>query len=203
MPLASLLIVLLAPTDPGGTQGPRLVAAEVSIERREDHARVAAIYRIEPGQESTIFHAIRFRGQQLTLEGGGGSDGRVSTEAGLHRIELSPAAPATIHLRYRLRGATTRIPIFVPDAPASPGVTRLRIILRGRGGPAIPVFPRFGLDAQGDRVAEPTHLPALVLLRPSDRLDADRLAEWLVVLLLLMGSLAWLARRRGQAAAPH
>lgn len=198
MSLAALLLAVLGPTHPAGVQGgpgPGLLASEVSIEREADHLRVTASYRIEPGQGSTTFHAVRFRGQRLTLKDASG--GPVAVEAGLYRIELSLAAPATVHLRYTLRGSTTRVPIFVPSAPALPGVTRLRIVLRD--GAAIPVFPRFDLDPEGDRVAEPTHLPAFVALRRRGGPDVGRIAEWVVVILIVGGSLAWLARSRGPA----
>jgi hypothetical protein len=101
-------------------------------------------------------------------------------------------------------GDLSRIPLFVPDAPATPGRSRVIILVDGLAPERIAryVVPRFARDPGGPWRAAPDHLPSVVaLVKPERGLPVPALAQGSVLLIAFGGTLAWLltqlaARRR-------
>ncbi len=160
---------------------------EVRIEVGSGVTVVEASYRVRG--EPVSFRARRFPGQEL----------RVLTEGiELHQRDALAwfEAGGTVELRYAVRGARQRVPLFVPDAPVA-GPVAIRIHGLGAGRELRDGFPRLEPAADGALEARPSDLPSFVRLPPRrGGLSVHRLAEAAVVLLVLLATGIWVLRRR-------
>lgn len=122
-------------------------------------------------------------------------------EGGLYRITATALAgdTTTFDLRYRFPVGADRVPVFVPSVPTDPLRSRLTIRIRGAAPTAGlgDAFPRLSRDADGSLVARPANLPSFVIV-PGARggLYVNRVADLVVVLLLVGATAAWWLRRR-------
>lgn len=221
----------LVPATPAPAQESRLAAPSPWLSAARVTARVAdsaggggtaelrATYRFRPGTDTARLSAIRIEGVEVEVTsvggvsaetaGGSGVRWRLDTLPGLLRVRVSPA-PDSLTLAWRLRGADDRLPLFVPETPTRPAESRVLIEVRGGDFDlaAGRVFPRME-RAGGRLVGRPENLPSFLLLSPSDEvLTVDRVADWSVVLLVLVATGWWTvwrwraAKGRGAEAAP-
>lgn len=184
----------------------RLEEARIRVEvQGPQTAGVTARYRIRDPGDSVRFNIIRLAGQELRLEHPISRPGaRWDTLPGLYRA-TAPAAgqPLDLEFRYQVQGDLARIPLPVPDAPARPGVTPVRLSVAGvpPGREARFRLPRFEREPQGAWQAAPDHVPSfIVMLEPDRGWPVPAFAQWSVLLLAAGGTAAWLwvqlARRR-------
>lgn len=171
--------------------------ARIRIGVRGDTAQVEARYRVTDAGDSLRFNAIRIAGQGTAFDRPLSDRGlRLDTLPGLLRLTARGRGRGlTLELRYRVTGDLARIPLFVPEAPAAPGQSRLLILVDGLApGRAAPFpFPRFTRPGRETWVSNPDHLPAFVaLVAPSGGVPVPALAQWSVVLIALGGTGAWL-----------
>lgn len=169
-----------------GVCGAQVETAEVRIDAGAEVTVVEASYRVG---EAVSFRARRFPGQEL----------RMLT----HGLELRRAAAlawfdagGSVDVRYEVRGARERIPLFVPDAPVA-GPVEIR--LRGLGGDRDlrGGFPRLEPAPDGALAARPADLPSFVRLPPPrGGLSVHRLAEYAVVALVGLATGFRIVRRR-------
>lgn len=168
-------------------------------------ATVSAEYRILATGDSLRFDIIRLPGQDLRFEQPPPQAGvRWDTLAGLYRATAAaPARSLDVEFRYRVEGALARIPLPVPEVPARPGVTPVRLSVTGvpPGREARFRFPRFEPGPRGSWRAAPDHLPSFIaILEPDGGWPVPALAQWSVLLVAAGGTAAWLwvqlARRR-------
>ena len=147
--------------------------------------------------DSLRFNAIRIAGQVAVLGRILGEHRlRLDTLPGLLRLTVIGRGPGlSLDVRYDVAGGLARIPLFVPEAPAAPGESRLVILVDGlapaRAAPF--AFPHFTQSGGGTWISTPNHLPAFVaLVAPTGGLPVPAMAQWSVVLIALGGTGAWL-----------
>lgn len=171
--------------------------ARIRIGISRDTARVAARYRVTDAGDSLRFNAIRIAGQETAFDRPFGNPRlRLDRLAGLFRVTaIGPGRGLSLELRYQVTGDLARIPLFVPEAPAAPGESRLLILVDGLapGQTARFPFPRFTHPGPGTWVSTPHHLPAFVaLVAPAGGVPVPAMAQWSVLLIALAGTGAWL-----------
>jgi hypothetical protein len=190
---AWLAAAVTATTTPQGI----LRNARIRIGITGDTARISARYRVDGAGDSLRFNAIRIAGQSTAFDRSFGHPRlRLDTLPGLFRLTAASRRPGfTLELHYRVTGDLARIPLFVPEAPAAPGESRLVILVDGlapRRTARFP-FPRFTRPGLGPWVSTPAHLPAFVaLVAPSGGVPLPAIAQWSVLLIALGGTGAWL-----------
>lgn len=154
--------------------------------------------------------------------GGPGASLRLTEEPALYRLGLRGDGPASgppasgplridsgdpageepaaeIQLVYTVRGATGRVPVFVPRTSAPPGGASIEIRIRGLppDRSLAGAFPRLWRDREGEAVARPDNLPSFVLLPSRGGVIAPtRVADLLVVVLILGATGYWVVWRR-------
>lgn len=191
--IGRILLVLAAATAQQGT----LRDARIRITLHGDTARVTARYRVTDAGDSLRFSAIRFATQEFAFDRRF-QDPRLSLDTlpGLFRLTTAGRGRMlALELRYAVLGDLSRIPLFVPESPTSPGESRLAILVDGLAPERVSryVFPRFTRAASGAWVAAPDHLPSFVALVESPgALPVAALAQWSVVLIAVGGTGAWL-----------
>lgn len=197
--LAAAATAATAATAPTASTAPQAVLrdARIRVGLRGDTAQVEARYRVTDAGDSLRFNAIRIAGQGTAFDRPLSDRGlRLDTLPGLLRLTAGGRGRGlTLELRYRVTGDLARIPLFVPEAPAAPGQSRLLILVDGLPpGRAAPFpFPRFTRPGRETWVSNPEHLPAFVaLVAPSGGVPVPALAQWSVVLIALGGTGAWL-----------
>jgi hypothetical protein len=197
--LATTLALFAASTASTAADAPQAILrdARIQIAISGDTARVRARYRVQGAGDSLRLNAIRIAGQSTALDRAlGNPQVRLDTLPGLFRLTATGRNPGfTLDLRYRVLGDLSRIPLFVPEAPAAPGESRLLILVNGLapGRTARFPFPRFNRPGLGPWVSTPAHLPAFVaLVAPSGGLPVPALAQWSVLLIALGGTGVWL-----------
>ena len=191
-----------------GQQSAWLSDATIEIALRETEVCVAATYTVDLPTPSITLYAPRIEGQVLRVEEAT-SDGDlvpVEGQGGAYRLRIrsQDVRRVVIFLHYCITGNLMRVPIFVPDAPAVPTQSQIQIRISGVPQPNDlgAGLPRLERMVDGEVRAQPVNLPSLVVLPPTpELLSVDRTAELTVILLVLMGSLAWArvmarARRR-------
>lgn len=170
-------------------------------------AGVTTRYRFRTRSDAAEFFVMRVPGQEIRFR---------STETlasldhlpGAYRIGVAPAGDgvAWVAIEYDVTGSLTRIPIPVPSNPAHPQASSIRIRVSG-----LPVtaafthaFPRLVLDERsGEAWATPTSVPSFLRLPPATASwSVNRLAEALVVALVLLATGMWIVRRRPRPSAP-
>jgi hypothetical protein len=196
-----LLLALIAAAPQGSLQDARVRIAIVG-----DTAHVDARYRITDPGDSIRLHAPRVAGQHTAFDRRFDDPRlRLDTLPGLFRLTaLGEGRGITLNLRYSVRGDLSRIPLFVPEAPSTPGQSRVTILVDGLAPDRAARFvvPRFTRESRGPWRATPDHLPSVVaLVKPARGLPVPALAQWSVLLIAFAGTLAWLlthlaARRR-------
>ncbi len=196
------LLALVAAALPQGT----LQDARVRMTLAGDTARVSARYRVTDAGDSVRFNAMRVRSQELAFDHPFRDPRlRLDTLPGLFRLTaLGRGRAMALELRYTVSGDLSRIPLFVPQAPTTPGQSRVAIIVDGLAPDRVARFvvPRFTRDPGGAWRAAPDHLPSFIaLVKPKSGLPVPALAQWSVLLVAIGGTLAWLltqlsARRR-------
>jgi hypothetical protein len=195
-------------------QGGTLRDARLQIEVRGDTARVAARYRIVDA-DSIRFTAIRLSGQTLALDlRAADPPFWMDTLPGLFRLRVGAKGRGfPLEVRYRVTGDLARIPLLVPEAPTTPGQSRVTIEILGvtEERAARFVFPRFARELRsgserGERegawLASPDHLPSFVaVVGSAGALPVPAMAHWSVLLLALGATGLWLLGQR--RARPH
>lgn len=183
-----------------------LEEARIRVDVQGPHtASVTAHYRIREPGDSVRFSAIRLAGQELRFEHPISHPGvRWDTFPGLYRATAPAEGPSlNLELRYQVQGDLSRMPLPVPEAPARPGVTPVRLTVAGvpPGREARFRFPRFEREPRGSWRATPDHVPSfIVMLEPDRGWPVPAFAQWSVLLVAAGGTAAWLwvqlARRR-------
>ena len=196
------LLALVTAATPQGT----LQDARIRIAIAGDTARVVGRYRVTDLGDSIRFNAMRVALQQTAFDRRFRDPRlRLDTLPGLFRLTAAGRGRSlALELRYTVTGDLSRIPLFVPEAPTTPGQSRVTISVHGLASERVARFtvPRFVRDPSGAWQAAPDHLPGLVALVGSARgIPVPALAQWSVPLIALGGTLAWLlaqlaARRR-------
>lgn len=176
-------------------------------------AELRASYRFRPGLDTARLTAARAEGTRLELASVGGVTAetpgagpvrwQLDTLPGLLRLRVPAADLDELTLTWRIEGATgERIPLFVPATPTRPAESRVRIEVEGGEGVDLAagrVFPRMRTEG-GLLVGSAENLPSFLLLpRRGETLTVDRLADWSVVLLVLVATGWWIAWRRREA----
>lgn len=197
----ALLALITAPLPQGTLQD-----ARVRIALAGDAAHVIARYRITDAEDSAWFHAPRMESQVLAFDRPFRDPQlRLDTLPGLLRLTARGRGRAiALELRYTVNGDLSRIPLFVPTAPTTPGRSRVVILVDGLAADRAARFvvPRFTRDAGSAWRAAPDHLPSIIaLVKPDRGLPVPALAQWSVLLVTLGGTVTWLltqlsARRR-------
>lgn len=191
-----------APTAPQGL----LQEAQVRVAVVGDAARVAARYRITDAGDSVRFHAPRPASQSLEFDRRL-RDPRLRLDSlpGMFRLTVAGRGRMTaVELRYLVRGDLSRIPLFVPQSPTTPGQRRISIRMTSLSPERVARFtvPRFTAGPGGAWLAQPDHLPGVIaVVRGNRRLPVPALAQWSVLLAVIGGTLGWVlaqakARRR-------
>ncbi len=196
-----VLFLLLAATAQQGA----LRDARIRIAITGDTAWVSARYRVTDAGDSLRFNALRVASQELTFDLPFRDPRlRFDTLPGLFRVTAAGRGRGLgLDLRYRVTGNLSRIPLFVPEAPAIPGQSRLVILVEGLDANRVASypFPRFTRDA-GPLLSTPDHLPSFVaVVAPAGGLPVPAIAQWSVLLIALGGTGSWFlaqlrARRR-------
>lgn len=187
------LLALVAATVPQGN----LQDARIRIAIAGDTAHVVARYRITDPGDSIRFNAMRAASQHTTFDRRFRDPRlRLDTLPGLFRLTaLGRGRGISLELRYTVSGDLSRIPLFVPEAPSTPGQSRVSILVDGLAPERVARFvvPRFTQDAGGVWRAAPDHLPSFVaLVKPERGLPVPALAQWSILLIAVGGTLAWL-----------
>lgn len=196
-PLFLVAILTLAATGPATPQQGILASAELEISVHDQRASVVARYTLIDAAPAVRLSLLRIAGQVIRLDPSVQGARLLSwdTLPGLWRLEISPDASDTagVELQYQVEGALTRIPVLVPASPTAPPGSSVRISVTGippeRGKRA--GFPRLRASEDGILLASPDHLPAFVQLA-ARAAPIPLLAEWLVVVVVIAGTAAWL-----------
>jgi len=186
-----VLLALVAAAPQGALQDARIRIAIVG-----DTAHVVARYRITGPGDSIRFHAMRVTAQHPVFDRRFRDPRlRLDTLPGLYRLTaLGRGRALMLELRYSVSGDLSRIPLFVPDAPSTPGQSQVTILVDGLAPARAARFvvPRFTRDGRTWR-ASPDHLPGMVaLVKPEGGFPVPVLAQWSVLLIAFGGTLAWL-----------
>lgn len=204
--LVELLLVPILASFPQAT----LSRAEITITVDGAGASVTATYRLTAVTSPVRFSAIRLWGQRLRLfpAGTAMSDSAPDTLPGLVRLDVAAngADLADLELHYYVEGTLRRIPLFVPEAPAAPPGTRIRITVVGVPPERLSAtrFPRFRVGEEGRLHAAPDHLPAFVAVMTEEgAAPVPRVAEWLVLMVAVIGTAAWMLRLRANRPRPQ
>jgi hypothetical protein len=174
-----------------------LTEARIQIMVSGDTARVIAWYRFAGTADSLRLEAFRPKRQTLVLHGvAGAAQFRLDTLAGLFRLvtRQTDAAPA-LDVRYDVTGRLSRIPVFVPEVPTTPGSSDVLIRVAGLGASHVAAyrFPRFRREPGDGWLAQPDHLPSFIVLAATPgSLPVPALVQWSVVALVLLATGAWL-----------
>jgi hypothetical protein len=186
------LLALVAAAAPQGT----LQDARVRIAITGDTAHVVARYRITDPGDSIRFNAMRVASQHTAFDRRFRDPRlRLDTLPGLFRLTaLGRGRGISLELRYAVSGDLSRIPLFVPEAPSTPGQSQVTILVDGLAPERAARFvvPRFTRDGRTWR-ASPDHLPGMVaLVKPEGGFPVPVLAQWSVLVIAFGGTLAWL-----------
>lgn len=175
----------------------QLVSAEINVD--VPSGRVEANYRIITTDDSIRLHAARLGGGNLVLDSAEG-EASLITGRGLFRVTrpASRSAESSIRLVYVVERGDGRIPIFAPDVPteAASGAVRIRVVGVPESARVADGFPRMTRNPDGVIVASPANVPSFIILPPDGGgVGLNRLADVFVLLLMVMSSGLWLARR--------
>lgn len=189
----------LAPLAVAASLVAQLDSAAIEIELGDGEASVVASYAVTPHRESITFRAIRLFGQRLLLETTSPA-GQLEERDGLYEwsTSLPGAGSRVISLHYVVRGAVERVPLFVPDTPTVSGEPVVGIRVTGsEGRDPQDGFPRMRPTGGGAIVATPANVPSFVSLPVhGTALSVNRLADRLVLSLLVTATGFWLVRAR-------
>lgn len=191
------LLLLWTAAAPQGT----LRDARIRVAIVGDIARVTARYRVANAGDSLRFNAIRVASQELTFDRPfRDARLRLDTLPGLLRLTAAGRGHGlSLELRYTVAGDLSRIPVFVPEAPAIPGESRVMILVDGLEPHRVAAFPfpRFARDPAGPLLSTPDHLPSFLAVVAQPRaVPVPAIAQWSVVLIALGGTGAWLLAQR-------
>lgn len=192
--VAGVLVAIPAAAQPTDT---------VFVELRTDAAHVRQHLMPEGGVVRAV--AMRLEAQELALGGvtSGGADlpgVDVTPVPGgrAYRIEVASAAPVAIS--YTLSGRLDRIPLFVAGGRAEQTVVHEVAepwLIRLEGDPALldqldlaTSLPRFTRAGEGAVTATLSSVPGLLRLSRGGALSFARVADW-VVLALLLAAATW------------
>ena len=173
----------------------QLDTAIVEVRLADSAATVRAVYHIARVAEASLrFVAIRIDDQTIEVIGP-----RPSVTLGDGAWEFTIASPAegplSLALEYSVIGNLTRIPVFVPSAATDPAtsVVELRVSGYRYSGAVGDAFPRFAIDGE-TIVSYPENLPSFILLPNDEGLSTNRVADALVVALVVIATLLWIRR---------
>lgn len=203
-----LLVVFVAPGLSAQTTDTVLVTLA------DGEARVRQ--RLTPEGEDIHAFAMRFEGQDLVItevfrEGESLLDASLVPAERAYRLDVVSGAPITVE--YTLSGDVTRIPLFVSGGRAELTVVRdieAPFLVRLAGEPAtlsavdLPTsLPRFEIAADGSLEVALSSLPALVRLSGGGAFSFTRVADMVVLALILAGAIwTWRNARVRRAAGP-
>ena len=172
----------------------QLDTAVVEVRLSDSVATVRAVYHISGVAEASIrFVAIRIDDQTVGLIGPNPS---LTRGDGALEFAVAPAeGTLSLALEYSVIGNLTRIPVFVPSAATDPAtsVVELRVSGYRHDGAVGDAFPRFAADGE-TIVSYPENLPSFILLPNGEGLSTNRVADALVVALLVVATLLWILR---------
>jgi hypothetical protein len=195
---AAAWLLWMAPVGLAPAYQGSLAEARIQITVSGDTARVIAWYRFAGTADSLRLAAFRPQRQALVFHGvAGAAQFRLDTLSGLFRLvtRQTDAAPA-LDVRYDVTGSLSRIPLFVPDVPTTPGSSDVLIRVAGLGASRVAAypFPRFRREPGDGWLAHPDHLPSfIVLARTPASLPVPAVVQWSVVVLVLVATGAWLS----------
>ncbi len=181
----------------------QLDTAIVEVRLADSAATVRVVYHISSVAEDPIrFVAIRIDDQTIEVIGP-----RPSLTRGDGALEFTIASPGegplSLALEYRVFGNLTRIPVFVPSAATDPAtsVVELRVSGYRHDGAVGDAFPRFAADGE-TIVSYPENLPSFILLPDEEGLSTNRVADALVIALVVVATLLWIRRHMSLRARP-
>ena len=173
----------------------QLDTALVEVRLADSVASVRAVYHISGVADAPVrFVTIRIDDQTVRVIGPSPSltrgDGALE-----FTIASSAEGPLSLTLEYSVIGNLTRIPVFVPSAATDPAtsVVELRVSGYRHDGAVGDAFPRFAADGE-TIVSYPENLPSFILLPNGEGLSTNRVADALVVALLVVATLLWILR---------
>lgn len=177
----------------------QVVAVSVDVTFDDAGAVVTTNYRIRSDRDSVVFHAMRYSiapiGYIL-----GSYPVELEETAGTYRFAI-PVLDRRVIVRYiyHVGGDGTRIPIFVPDHPTDPSLTRgirIRVIGLEHDVAVADGFPRWTRSADGTLVATPANVPSFLHLPRADRpMPVSRIADLTVITLVVLGTVWWVGLR--------
>lgn len=165
--------------------------------------------RLTPRGATVEAFAMRLEEQTLEMlevvrEGESLLDAVLSPVGGAYRLDVVSGAP--IRVRYAVRGSVERIPLFVTGGRAELRVVReleTPYLIRLEGDPArlsaldlATSLPRFAPSETGELEAVLSSLPALLRLSQGGALSFTRVADLIVLVVMVLG-VAW-AWRNGR-----
>ena len=173
----------------------QIIEARVAIEATTNGASVEMEYLVAAPANGLTFDAIKWPGQTISLEGSAALT--VRDLGGLLRIEPMETGPETFRLVYTVTGNRERVPLFVPNLPTIPGTTTTTISVSGvaAGASLADAFPRVSRQSDGTLLGQPANMPSFVLLPIEGRINRARLADSLVLVMLLAASVVWIVWR--------
>ncbi len=179
--------------------GPAVVeSAEIQVVVEEAGASVYARYSVREVRDPLAMNAMRIPGQSIEITS---VSHMVSVDSlpGMIRMSVSTSGETTVTVEYRVRGMSSRVPIFVPAPSTDPLSRRVRITVVNapRDLRASDVFPRIIFADGGTGVAELANVPSMVRLpRSGEGLSVNRAADAGVLMLLALASIWWVVRAR-------
>ena len=173
----------------------QLDTAIVEVRLSDTAATVRAAYHISSVADAPIrLVAIRIDDQTVGVIGP-----PQSLTLGDGALEFTIASPAegplSLTLEYSVIGDLTRIPVFVPSAATDPAtsVVELRVSGYRHNGAVGDAFPRFAIDGE-TIVSYPENLPSFIFLPNYEGLSTNRVADALVIALVVVATLLWIRR---------
>ena len=182
-----------------------LESAEIEVSVEAAGVSVSASYAVLGVPDSLVMNVVRIRGQRIEIAS---VSHPVSFDSlpGLIRMSMSTDSETRVTVEYRVRGAPSRVPIFVPGPSTDPLNSLVRIIVVNAPSDLMTadVFPRFAFADGNTGVAELANVPSLVRLpRVGHGPSVNRAADAGVLVLLALASVWWMIRARLARRAPN
>ncbi len=186
------MIVVLGLVTVSLTATIQLTAVTIEVTTESNRAVVEGRYVFEDQADSVRFVLAKFDGQSVRITR---DAWRLRETDGLFELVL-PGSGSPFDVQYTIDGPVTRIPLFVPDTPTEPGGQPVEIRVRGVVDVSLKdVFPRFR-ESGGELLAQLDNVPSAIWLPSRRTFSTNRLADLVVIVVLVMGTAWWLLRNR-------